>query len=436
LLSDPVRNGENHPMQFEPTESSEAAAVRAGAREWLEANWDPDLTLGQWWRLLADSGWGFPAWPQDWFGRDLDPQHVRVVASEVVRVGAAKPTYGIATMMAGPAILAHGTEEQKRRFLPPIVYGEDEWCQLFSEPGAGSDLAAIATRAERDGDEWVVTGQKVWTSSADDARWGFMLARTNPDVAKHKGITYFLLDMHQPGIEIRPLREMTGGVHFNEVFLDGARVPAANVLGDVDGGWGVAMTTLSHERQGMGAGGGDEIGGGQVTGVPDLTVRAGDVARNVQSFRGRRIAQGNGTMELVRRIVADRPLDADPVLRERVARLYSELEVARFTRIRNQAAKSLGRSPGPAASVGKLAMSRHAREIRDVLLALLGPDAMLAGDDAAYDGLALHAALFSPSLSIAGGTDEVQHNIVGERALGLPKEPDPTRGLAFKDLPR
>jgi alkylation response protein AidB-like acyl-CoA dehydrogenase len=409
-------------MQVAVADSSAAAAVRADVRRWLEENWDPDLTLGAWWRLLADSGWGFPAWPKEWFGRDLAPELCRVVVEEFRRIGCAKPTHGVGTMMAAPAILTHGTEAQKRRFLPPLVYGEQEWCQLFSEPSAGSDLAGLQTKAVRDGDEWIVTGQKVWTSVAQHATWGFLLARTNPDVPKHKGLTYFLIAMDQPGIEIRPLREMTGGDSFSEVFLEGARVPHENVLGEVDGGWAVAMTTLSHERQGMGAGAMDEAGGGEVYGRADLSRRAGDVAGTRHAYPARRIAYGLGAMDLLRRILADTGKNTDPVARQRVAHVHTLIEVARYTRLRNQAAKELGRNPGPAASVGKLASAALARTIRDTAMSLLGPAACLGGADAPYDAYVHDMALFSPSISIAGGTDQVQRNIVGERVLGLPRE--------------
>lgn len=421
-------------MTVEVDESAEIAAVRREAGAWLEANWDPDLTLGQWWKLLLESGWGQPTWPSEWFGRDIDAQAVAAVGEEFRRVGAAMGPYGVHVMMAGPAILAHGTDEQKRRFLVPMLLGEDEWCQLFSEPDAGSDLASLSTRAERDGDGWRLSGQKVWTSLATFAKWGFCLARTDADVPKHKGITYFLVDMEQPGIEVRPLREMTGGAAFNEVFLDAVWVPPENVLGDVGDGWRVAMTTLSHERQSMGAVG--DAGGGEVYGKAPLDTRAGDVAGAAHQQRGRRIVMGNNTWPLVRDLFAAAPGEAGAAARQGGAELYSFLEVARFTRLRNQAMRALGRNPGPAASVGKLATSRLARRIRDLTLALVGPAGMLAGDDAPYEGLLAEMALFSPSVSIAGGTDEVQRNIVGERVLGLPREPQVGAGATFRELQR
>ncbi len=415
-------------------DSPEAQSAREDARTWLDANWDPQLTLGEWWRLVADSGWGFPAWPEDWFGRGLDPQLARVVAEAWNATDAVRPNHGIGTMMAAPAILTHGTEEQKKRFVAPIVYGEEEWCQLFSEPGAGSDLAGLQTRAERDGDVWRISGQKVWTSAGQYAKWGFLIARTNPDLPKHKGITYFLIDMRQPGVEVRPLREMAGSDTFSEVFFDGATVPDENVVGEIDGGWAVAMTTLSHERQGMGAGAFDESGGGQVYGEAPLAKVCAEIVGTTHEFPGRRMCYGHGALAMLREVAEATEKTDDALSRQQIANVYSLLEVARYTRLRNQAQKALGRNPGPAASVGKLASARLARTLRETATGLLGAGSMLGGEDAPLDGIVNQITLFSPSTSIAGGTDEVQRNIVGERVLGLPREPDPSKGAAFKDL--
>jgi len=222
-------------------EASADARVRAEAAEWFEANWDPSLPLGAWWMLLARSGWGFPTWPTEWFGRGLAPNLIRTVAAARRAIGAVGPPAGIAQNLAGPTILAHGTEEQKQRFLPGIVGGEI-WCQLFSEPGAGSDLASAQTSAVLDGDEWVVNGQKVWTSGAQVARYGILVARTDPSLPKHQGLSYFVIEMAQPGIEVRPIREMTGRAIFNEVFFTDARVPAENRIGGLGEGWAVALT--------------------------------------------------------------------------------------------------------------------------------------------------------------------------------------------------
>src|SRR5688572_9483614 len=223
--------------------------ARAEVRAWLEANWDPDRSLLEWRSLLADSGWGVPTWPSQWYGRDLPPVLADTVSREFERIGAVGTPAGSGVGLAAPTILEHGSDDLKARLLRPIVTGEHTWCQLFSEPGSGSDLAGLTTKAELDGDEWVVTGQKVWNTSAHHAQLGMLLARTDWDVPKHRGITYFAIEMEQPGVEVRGLRQMNGHASFNEVFFDEARVPAANVIGEVGNGWAVALATLAHERR-------------------------------------------------------------------------------------------------------------------------------------------------------------------------------------------
>ena len=254
-------------MDFDDT--PEEAAFRAEARAWLEANapakgGPEDFSTGflertmpeaefhrrvkAWQELLVDEGWAAITWPKAYGGRGGTSMQNVIWGQEAGQFGVTVNNYAVGIGMAGPTILRHGTEEQKQRYLRPMLRGDEIWCQLFSEPDAGSDLANISTRAVRDGDEFVVTGQKVWTSGAADSDWGILLARTDPDVPKHKGITYFLVDMSSPGFDIRPLKQMTGSEHFNEVFMDEVRIPAANVLGEVNGGWGCAITTLSNER--------------------------------------------------------------------------------------------------------------------------------------------------------------------------------------------
>src|SRR5438067_9885180 len=230
--------------------SSSDGSTRSEVREWIAAHWDPERPLVDWRTLLADSGWAVPSWPVDCYGRGLGSDADAVVTDELTRAGAVGLPVGVGTGLAAPTILTHGTDELKRRLLRRIVTGEDMWCQLFSEPGSGSDLAGLTTRADRDGDEWVITGQKVWNTSAHHAELGLLLARTNFDEPKHKGITCFALPMQQPGVEVRPLRQMNGHASFNEVFFDEARVPAANVIGAPGDGWGVAVTTLMYERRG------------------------------------------------------------------------------------------------------------------------------------------------------------------------------------------
>lgn len=405
--------------------------VREVAGRWFQEHWDPEMTLGQWWELLADGGWGFPTWPERWFGRGLPSDQAKLVDAARTAAGAVGGPSGIGVMMAGPAIIDHGTEAQCQRFLPNMVTGKEIWCQLFSEPGAGSDLAGLQTRAERDGDEWVVNGQKVWTSGAQFSKWGILIARTDSDVPKHDGITYFVIDMHQPGVEVRPLKEMTGGATFNEVFLADARVPHENVIGEVDRGWGVAVTTLAHERNSLGAPGMGGAGGAMI-GRNDLDRPAGQ-RTDSGDLAGMAMAFGDGGA-LVKQLPALVGRSGDRVLRDKVMRVYVLMEIARFTRMRVQAAKAAGRGPGPEVSTGKLLASDVVRQLRDVGLEALGPNGQLMGEDTPLGGVSQQLALFSPAISIAGGSDQIQRNIIGERVLGLPGEPRVDKGVPFSEL--
>jgi len=255
------------------TDAVAADDVTAEVTAWLEENWDPDLTVEEWWDRLGRSGWAVPTWPVEWYGKGLSRSEGVRVMQTISAFGALGAPGGLGTLLAGPTIAVHGTEDQKERYLLDIATGKKAWCQLFSEPGAGSDLAGLNTRAELDGDEWVVNGQKVWTSGGHWSDLGILLARTDPDVPKHQGITYFALDMHQPGVEIRPLRELTGRAMFNEVFLTDVRVPDDAAIGGINNGWAVANTTLMFERSGLGAGG----GGGSVAALPGTV--GGDLVR-------------------------------------------------------------------------------------------------------------------------------------------------------------
>src|SRR5579884_4556803 len=239
-----------------------AELVREEVRAWLAENWDPDLTLAQWWDRLAESGWAVPTWPEEWYGKGFTRDLAAAVSEEIAAAGAVGPPSGLGILLAGPTIITHGTDEQKRRYLKPIINGQEAWCQLFSEPGAGSDLAGLQTKAERDGDEWLVTGQKVWTSGAHLSDIGEIVCRTDPEAPKHKGITAFVVDMKAPGVEVRPLRQITGGASFNEVFFTEVRIPDSHRLGDVNGGWTVALTTLMNERAAIGGGMAGGGGGG------------------------------------------------------------------------------------------------------------------------------------------------------------------------------
>ncbi len=393
-------------MDFDDT--PEEAAFRAEARAWLEANAIPkghpdDFSAGMWstaysedtlikrsreWQgRLYDGGWAGITWPKEVGGRGGRPIESVIFNQEQAKFGVAVGVFTVAIGMVGPTLLRHGTKEQQARYLPAMLKGDELWCQLFSETEAGSDLANVATRAVRDGDEWVVNGQKVWTSSAQRAEWGILLARTDPEAPKHKGITYFLVDMRSPGIEIRPLRQMTGDAHFSEVFLDDVRIPAANVVGEVDDGWKVAQTTLASERTAIagGSGGADP---------PGLIQMAKDLG------------------------VSD-----DPLIRQAVVQAHLMNELLRFLRYRSQTALSKGTAPGPETSVMKLLYARFMQHMTRTAMQVQGPTAMLAGDELPRGGVWTTKFLHSPSLRIAGGSDQIQGNIIGERVLGLPRDP-------------
>jgi alkylation response protein AidB-like acyl-CoA dehydrogenase len=399
--------------------------------------WDPDITMAEWWSRLADSGWGAPTWPREWYGRGLGGPDAAEARAALAAAGVPGAPAGLSVGLAGPTIIAHGTDEQKKRYLRPIISGEVAWCQLFSEPGAGSDLASLQCRAVRDGDEWVINGQKVWTSGGHVSDLGMLLARTNVDAPKHKGITYFAIDMDQPGVEVRPLREMTGRALFNEVFFNDARVPADAVIGGVDEGWGVALTTLANERVSLGGGAG--VTGGGIPGPKGgmLTTRAGDVAAAMQSGRGQGragVAAMGSRYEFLARVARDEGRAGDPVIRQQLASLFTLERINGYTQLRARSAVERGGRPGPEASTGKLMISRITRLARDLGLTIAGAGGMLRGDDAPVNGMLTELAMFSPAVSIYGGSDEVQHNIIGERVLGLPKEPAADRDVPFREL--
>ena len=419
----------------EPSEDQDRgadSALRAELHSWIDANWSPDLTVGDWWDRLGTAGWAAPTWPTDWYGRGLSRDEANLVARELSARGALGAPAGLGLLLAGPTIVTHGTDEQKRRFLPDIVTGRKAWCQLFSEPGAGSDLAGLQAKAVRDGDEWVVNGQKVWTSGAQVADLGMLLARTDADVPKHRGISYVALEMDQPGVDVRPLKEMTGRALFNEVFMTDCRVDDADLVGGLNQGWAVANTTLANERAGLGAGGGGAAGAAVPgTKAGFLERRAGDFVGATRTGSGALAGRGSHLMiELAR----GAGVVGDPVIRQELMRLYTMNEIARFTNLRMKAAKAAGRGPGPEASTAKLSMSRITRLSRDLGLAILGPGGTLSGSDAPLEGMITEMALFAPAVSIYGGSDEIQKNIIGERVLGLPSEPRLDKDVPFNQL--
>ena len=342
------------------------------------------------------------------------------------------PPVGLGYMLAAPTIAMHGTQEQVDRLVVPILDGTVGWCQLFSEPGAGSDLAGLQARAVRDGDEWIVTGQKVWTSGGQVADKGMLIARTDPEQPKHQGITYFAIDIDQPGIEVRPLREMTGDALFNEVFLDEARVSNDDVIGGIGNGWAVANTTLAVERASLGGGGKQPV---SVSGGPKagrLENRSGDLVDRAP--RGPDGSGGRGiTIGALTDLAKHRGVLGDPVVRQAMIRLHILGEVNRWNMLRAKA--GAGRTGGEG-NLAKLAMSELVRQSREVGNLVNGADGMLDRSDSSSGGIVQEMTLFSPAPSIYGGTDQVQRNIIGERVLGLAKEPGPAKGTPFQDLPQ
>jgi alkylation response protein AidB-like acyl-CoA dehydrogenase len=350
-------------------------------------------------RMLADARLAAITWPAEYGGRGGTILEQVIFDEEASPYEVSTAIFLCATGLVGPTLIALGSEEQKQRYLGPMLRGDEVWCQLFSEPGAGSDLAGMRTRAERDGDSWVVNGQKVWNSGASYSDWGILPARTDPNQPKHRGITYFLLDMTSPGVAVRPLRQITGDAHFCEVFFDDVRIPGANVVGEVNGGWAVTQTTLMNERMAIGA---------------DLGI---DPRWVIELARG--LCRG------------DAVASADPIVRERLVDVYMRERLIQY--LRNRAITALGRgeAPGPEGSIMKLALGQLYKRIGDLSLELLGPGGALVDGSAPFEGAWQFAFLAAPSMRIAGGTDEIQRNIISERVLGLPREPDPQRGQPF-----
>jgi alkylation response protein AidB-like acyl-CoA dehydrogenase len=408
-----------------------SADVRAEVEAWLDEHWDDRLTVREWWSRLARAGLGYPMLAPP-YGRGFSRAQANEVAAALRAKGAMGAPPGIGTMLALPTVLAHGTPEQVARFVPRLIDGSDAWCQLFSEPNAGSDLAGLQTRAERDGDEWVVTGQKVWTSTGQIADYGILLARTDPTAPKHLGLTYFLFPMHQAGVDVRPLREMTGRAVFNEVFLAGARVPDSMRLGDIGAGWMVANTTLTHERAGIGSG-----SSGLSRAAPGTV--AGHLDRPCADFLkgpSHQASQNYVSPNLVKRMIElarGRGLLEDATVRQAIADLHTRMQIIIWSA---QRAKSAGGGrTGVEGSLAKVAMTQALLRCRELGCRILGADAQLWGREAATEGWLQELVVFSPAPGIYGGTDEIQRNIIGERGLGLPKEPGHPRHTPFKDLP-
>lgn len=398
-------------MDFDETPAE--AQFRSEARSWLAANAAPRSTdsepilplfehadaaqelewvraCRQWQAVKASGGYAAITWPRELGGRNGTAIQEIIFEQEERRFDVATGAFGITLGMVAPTLIAHGNEVQ-RAHVPRMLSGDEIWCQLFSEPNAGSDLAAMRTSATRDGDDWLITGQKVWTSGAHYADWGYLIARTDPSVPKHRGLTAFILPMNSPGVDVRPLRQMTGGANFNEVYLDEVRVPDAYRLDDPGSGWRVALTTLMNERF---------------------------------SARGLPPSAFDAVVGLARA----QQRSADPVIRQSLARLYTAMQVNQFSVQRALTSISRGATPGPEGSGGKIAHVESLRQISALCMQLAGPNGTLDNEWSQIE-------LGVPGMRIGGGTDEIQLNIIGERVLGLPPEPKVDRSSAFAEGP-
>ncbi|HUR76624.1 MAG TPA: acyl-CoA dehydrogenase family protein [Acidimicrobiales bacterium] len=409
------------------TTTTTEQSVRDEVVGWLRANLPADWIAGienddaarlaearktvdydDWCERLGKAGYATPSWPTEYGGAGLSPEGVRVVMEELGRYKVPRSFNVIGIGMGGPTLMQWGSEEVKRALLPPMAQHKEIWCQLFSEPSAGSDVATLATRAVRDGDEWIVNGQKVWTTLAHLARWGMLVARTDPDAPKHKGLTYFVVDMTAPGVEVRPLKQLTGDSEFNEVFFTDVRIPDSMRVGDVGNGWAVATETLMNERvalSGEGSVSGGNTGGGPID-------------------------------ELIRQAKAKGLWDADPVLRGKLVHLAIEGRVNKITNLRAAAARTGGKRPGPEGSITKLFQAEYNKRLQSLAMDMLGASATAWGADDAANASAVRGFLRSRANTIEGGTSEIMRNSLGERVLGLPKEPATDREIPWTDIPR
>lgn len=399
-------------------DSPELAEFRQNVRQWLSANakqrtdnlykgMEGDHVFQEaktWYKKVAEAGYACLTWPKEYGGAGLSQMHAVIWSQEVARFETRDSYFVIGIGNCGPAIMHYGSEEMKKTLLPRMASAEDVWCQLFSEPSAGSDVAGLRTKAERDGDNWKLNGQKIWTSGAQYSDYGVILCRTDPTVSKYRGLTVFMIDMKQPGVDVRPIKQMDGGQHFNEVFFNDAIIPDHYRLGDVDGGWGVAISILMNERM--------AISGVQPTGFP-------------QYFDWFNSASINGLAA-----------KDTPQIRQQTAKWYSQYAGLQAANKRMLTAIANGGIAGAEASLGKLVGANMNQEIANFVCQHIGEMGLIS--DKAYttmEGHFQHSVLFSPGVRLAGGTDEVMRNIIAEQVLGLPQEPRADKGIAFQDIP-
>lgn len=409
---------------------TEAKAERE-ARGWVTDRWNVDLTVAEWWALLAAARYAAPQLPAELGGLAYDRSAAQAVRRVLGEKGCLGPPPGIGIMLAAPTIGRHGSPEQIRRLVPPILRGQTGWCQLFSEPNAGSDLAGLQCRAEWDGSQWIVHGQKVWTSGGQVSDMALLVARTDPAAPKHRGLSYFALSMDQPGIDVRPLREMSGRSLFNEVIIDGARVSDEDRIGALGDGWTVANTTLTIERETLGT-----------PPVPLPSVKPGPIAGNLSLTVADAVAKaqvgedgvprvGPEVFQSLAQIARRAGQDTNPIVRAALVRLYVLTETNRIFGVRALATSVPGHG-----NMSKLALSELYRQFREVGNLVIGADGMLGSPASVFDGLVQEITVFSPGPSIYGGTDQIQRNLLAERVLGLPKEPGPPSSTPFDQLPK
>ena len=403
-------------------DSPEQASFRAEVHTWLEANAKPKTGSGEslfgrqsgteadfvqraqeWQKKKADAGWAALHWPEEYGGRGAAPMETVMYRQEEAKFDVPQGVFSIGLGMCGPVLMSYADEETKKRLLPEMITGEKIWCQLFSEPAAGSDLAGLRTRAVRDGDDWVINGQKVWTSGAHYCDYGILVTRHDSSLPKHKGLTFFWLDMKSPGVEIQPIKQISGASNFNEVFFTNVRIPDSQRLGEVGEGWQVSITTLMNERLAVG----------------------GAAPPDAQEM-----------MELARQTAVDdgTALD-DPSVRSRIADWYVEAEGLRLINARNITALGRGATPGPEASIAKVVSASKQQEVSGFGMDLMEMGGTLVGDDAPAHGLFQAGFLGSPGIRIAGGSDEILRNIIAERVLQLPGDIRVDRGVPFSDIP-
>jgi acyl-CoA dehydrogenase len=409
-------------MDFNDT--PEEAAFRAEARAWLEANAelrDPNERYGgvlqeterpeklkwakDWQKKKADAGWACITWPEEYGGRGASSIQSVIWGQEESKFATPPPVFSIGLGMCGPTILTHGSDEQKTQWIPKLLSGEEIWCQLFSEPSAGSDLAGLRTSAVKDGDDWVVNGQKIWTTGAQFCDWGILVTRHDSNVPKHSGLTYFVVDMHSPGIEVRKITQINKATGFNEVFFNDVRIPDANRLGEVGDGWRVAITTLMNERASIGGGGG-----------------AGDP-----------VAELIGMAQEIE--IDGKPALEDASVRQQIADFYVKRKGIQYTSYRTLTALSQGKIPGPESSLGKLVGAKLMQDMGSFGMDLAGVAGSLNKKSAHGEGSWQAQFLGAPGLRIAGGTDEILRNIISERVLRLPPETRLDKEVAFRDVP-